>query len=39
MMVTSSGPSLTLSQEKSLAPSPTQELSIDILAVAVKDLN
>ena len=33
------GPSLTLSQERSLAPSPTQELSIDVLAVAVKDLN
>ena len=33
------GPSLTLSQERSLAPSPTQELLIDVLAVAVKDLN
>ena len=33
------GPSLTLSQEKSLTPSPTQELLIDVLAVAVKDLN
>ena len=33
------GPSLTLSQERSLAPSPTQELSIDVLAVAVKYLN
>ena len=33
------GPSLTLSQERSLAPSPTQELSIDVLAVAVRDLN
>ena len=34
-----SGPSLALSQERSLAPSPTQKLLIDLLAVAVKDLN